>query len=118
MLTKVCGRFPWFHLPELRFAWIVYEIAQKYGIKAEDASHSPGSYCETDRTLIHSASCEFSDAACLSFHPVKHICCGEGGAVLTNHEDIANSVRRLRSHELSVPITKTMNHHGFINKMN
>ena len=82
----------------------VHEIAQKYGIKViEDASHSPGSYCETDRALIQSASCEFSDAACLSFHPVKHICCGEGGAVLTNHEDIANSVRRLRSHGIDRP---------------
>jgi len=82
----------------------VYEIAQKYGIQVvEDASHSPGSYCETARHLIKSATCEFSEAACLSFHPVKHICCGEGGAVLTNRDDIAKSVRSLRSHGIERP---------------
>ena len=79
--------------------------------------HTPRSYCETDRTLIHSASCEFSDAACLSFHPVKHICCGEGGAVLTNHEDIANSVRRLRSHGIERPYNDSHESPWFINKM-
>src|SRR5439155_23669180 len=34
----------------------------------------------------------------LSFHPVKNITTAEGGAVLTARADLAESVRRLRSH--------------------
>jgi len=36
------------------------------------------------------------DAACLSFHPAKAVCAGEGGAVITNREDIARAVRMKR----------------------
>ena len=35
---------------------------------------------------------------CLSFHPRKILTTGEGGAVTTNEEQIAESVRRLRNH--------------------
>ena len=35
---------------------------------------------------------------CLSFHPRKILTTGEGGAVTTNEEPIAESVRRLRNH--------------------
>jgi dTDP-4-amino-4,6-dideoxygalactose transaminase len=35
---------------------------------------------------------------CLSFHPRKIVTTGEGGAVTTNDERIANEVRRLRNH--------------------
>jgi len=35
---------------------------------------------------------------CLSFHPRKILTTGEGGAVTTNDERIANEVRRLRNH--------------------
>lgn len=34
----------------------------------------------------------------LSFHPAKHICCGEGGAILTGDATIAERARLLRSH--------------------
>lgn len=61
----------------------------------EDAAHSIGAlYGDGSR----SASCEHSDAAILSFHPVKHVCAGEGGAVLTNDSLLAQKVRSLRSH--------------------
>jgi len=67
----------------------------------EDASHSIGSvYGDGYR----SAGCEHSDAATLSFHPVKQICCAEGGAVLTNDETLARRVRRLRSHGIDRPL--------------
>ena len=38
--------------------------------------------------------------ACLSFHPRKIVTTGEGGAVTTNDEELAASVRRLRHHGL------------------
>ncbi|MDQ8186172.1 aminotransferase class I/II-fold pyridoxal phosphate-dependent enzyme [Pelagicoccus sp. SDUM812002] len=61
----------------------------------EDAAHSIGA---TYGSGSRSASCEHSDAAILSFHPVKHICAGEGGAVLTNDETLARRLRTLRTH--------------------
>lgn len=41
----------------------------------------------------------WGDAACLSFYPTKNLGgCGDGGMVLTDREDVAARVRRLRSH--------------------
>ena len=37
------------------------------------------------------------DCTILSFHPVKHITTGEGGAILTNNSEIATHIRKLRS---------------------
>lgn len=34
----------------------------------------------------------------LSFHPAKHVCCGEGGALLTGDAELARRARLLRSH--------------------
>lgn len=39
-----------------------------------------------------------ADLTCFSFHPVKHIATGEGGAVATDRPDLAGAVRRLRNH--------------------
>lgn len=74
----------------------ISEIAKRSGaFVVEDAAHSIGAlYGGGSR----SASCEHSDAAILSFHPVKHICAGEGGAVLTNDASLAERIKTLRSH--------------------
>lgn len=74
----------------------ISKLAQSAGLFViEDAAHSIGAgYGDSGR----SASCEHSNAAILSFHPVKHVCAGEGGAVLTNDETLARRVRKLRSH--------------------
>jgi dTDP-4-amino-4,6-dideoxygalactose transaminase len=37
----------------------------------------------------------FGDAGCFSFYPVKHLTTGEGGMLITRHEDVAASVRKL-----------------------
>lgn len=71
----------------------------------EDAAHSlGGSYSNLKHTHM-SGSCTHTDAAILSFHPVKHICTGEGGAVLTNNKDLAEKIRLLRSHGIHRPFT-------------
>ena len=82
-----------------------FHLGQKFGYQLiEDASHSILSYREgVDGNSIASAACEFSESACLSFHPVKHICCGEGGAVLTNSKELAGKIKRLRSHGMTRP---------------
>ena len=73
----------------------------------EDASHSTGAWKKTqDDELITSGSCKYTDASCLSFHPVKHLCCGEGGAILTNSSHLAEKSRNLRSHGISRPYSE------------
>ena len=77
----------------------VRDLAIRYDfLVVEDASHSPGGYLSNNESMIRSASCEFSTASTVSFHPVKHICCGEGGAALFDSEDHSLKALQLRSH--------------------
>ncbi len=59
----------------------------------EDCAHSLGAY----DGKIRAGSCANSDASILSFHPVKHITTGEGGAVLTNDETLYRRLLSLRN---------------------
>ncbi|OGL10663.1 MAG: hypothetical protein A3I17_09785 [Candidatus Rokubacteria bacterium RIFCSPLOWO2_02_FULL_72_37] len=41
----------------------------------------------------------WGDAACLSFYPTKNLgACGDGGMIVTDRDDVAERVRRLRHH--------------------
>src|SRR5262249_11320836 len=63
----------------------------------EDACHAlGGTYPGNAPVLIGSGT--YGAAACFSFHPVKTVAMGEGGAVTTNDPAIAATMRRLRSH--------------------
>ncbi len=64
----------------------------------EDAAHSLGAAYEENGKRYQAGSCVHSDMAILSFHPVKHITTGEGGAVLTNDQILADRLRELRNH--------------------
>ena len=44
---------------------------------------------------------EFADAVTQSYHPVKHITTGEGGAILTNSSDLDEKVKKLRTHGIT-----------------
>ncbi len=61
----------------------------------EDACHALGGTDDLGRPV---GACLASDAACFSFHPVKTIAAGEGGAVTLNDPDRAEGARRLRNH--------------------
>lgn len=61
----------------------------------EDACHALGA---RDFDGHRVGCCSRSLAACFSFHPVKPITTGEGGAVTTNDQGFADEVRMLRSH--------------------
>jgi UDP-4-amino-4,6-dideoxy-N-acetyl-beta-L-altrosamine transaminase len=63
-------------------------------VVVEDACHALG----TSWRGRPVGSCEHSQAACFSFHPVKTIAAGEGGMVTTNDAALASRLRRLRSH--------------------
>jgi dTDP-4-amino-4,6-dideoxygalactose transaminase len=76
----------------------IHELSKEYGFKIiEDASHGIGG------SYMHSkvGSCQFSDITVFSFHPVKIITTGEGGAALTNNSDLANKLVKLRSHGIT-----------------
>ena len=70
-------------------------LKESYNIKIlEDCAHSLGATFEG----IKAGSCENSDCSILSFHPVKHITTGEGGAVTTNSKEIYEKLLELRTH--------------------
>ena len=53
----------------------------------EDACHAPGGYfTDSKGQQQNCGNSNFADLAIFSFHPVKHIACGEGGMVTTNDE--------------------------------
>lgn len=63
-------------------------------ILIEDAAHALGS--STPQGPV--GNCASSDMTVFSFHPVKPITTAEGGLVTTNDEDLADRLRRFRSH--------------------
>ena len=50
------------------------------------------------KKLITVGSCRHSLMTCFSFHPVKTITTGEGGAITTNDKKITDSLMNLRNH--------------------
>ncbi len=76
----------------------VWEIAEKYKLAVvEDACHALGA--EYKNKKIGSSS--RSKVVALSFHPVKHITTGEGGAVLTNYHDIYLKIKQFMTHGIT-----------------
>lgn len=73
----------------------IAQLAREYGFAVvEDASHAIGATYE-GRPI---GDCRYSDIAIFSFHPVKIVTTGEGGMALTNQPELAERMRRLRSH--------------------
>jgi UDP-4-amino-4,6-dideoxy-N-acetyl-beta-L-altrosamine transaminase len=60
----------------------------------EDAAHALGS-TYSDGTPV--GSCRWSHMTILSFHPVKNMTTGEGGAVTTNNPELYHKLRRFRN---------------------
>ena len=73
-------------------------LVRPFGIAiVEDASHAVGA-CYKQQPV---GNCKFSDAAVFSFHPVKIITTGEGGAITTRDAALAARMARLRSHGIT-----------------
>jgi perosamine synthetase len=76
----------------------IREIASRHSVAViEDAAHALGA-------VYHGGvigSCEYSECACFSTHPVKHITTGEGGMVTTNDAVLARRMRMFRNHGIS-----------------
>jgi len=68
----------------------------------EDACHAPGGFfTDIAGTQQRCGNGVFADLAIFSFHPVKHIACGEGGMVTTNNPQLAEAIRLLRTHGIT-----------------
>lgn len=90
-------------------------IARKYNLfVVEDACHAIGAKYKSKKLKVKSeekstktdnwtkiGSCKYSDMTVLSFHPVKHITTGEGGAVLTNNKDYYEKLLMFRNHGIT-----------------
>lgn len=68
----------------------------------EDACHSPGGFFIDSKEYKQiCGNSIYSDLSVFSFHPVKHIACGEGGMVCTNSEELYKKLLLLRSHGIT-----------------
>jgi UDP-4-amino-4,6-dideoxy-N-acetyl-beta-L-altrosamine transaminase len=78
------------------------ELARSRGwVLIEDAAHALGARYLADGQEYQVGACAHSAMCCFSFHPVKHITTGEGGAVTTNNEDYYRALKRFRSHGIT-----------------
>ena len=76
-----------------------HELAQKRRIFiVEDAAHAIGSRY-SDGSAV--GSCSHSDLTVFSFHPVKTITTGEGGAITTNDKGLYERLCLLRTHGIT-----------------
>jgi UDP-4-amino-4,6-dideoxy-N-acetyl-beta-L-altrosamine transaminase len=68
----------------------------------DDSCHALGAaYVAKDGTHSLIGENAYSDASVFSFHPVKAITLGEGGAVTTNDPGLASRLRRARNHGMT-----------------
>ena len=79
----------------------IRKICDEYGlIFIEDAAHAIGTSYNGKKVG------NLADITTFSFHPVKTITCGEGGAVTTNNEDLYNKLVLASSHGIVHEIEK------------
>lgn len=76
----------------------LFDVAEENDIKIiEDAAHSIGAKYNGEKI----GNSKYSEMSIFSFHPVKHITTGEGGAVLTNSEEYYEKLLMFRSHGIT-----------------
>jgi len=76
-------------------------LKQRFGFAlVVDACHALGGTTDLGGEALRVGELRGVDAVTLSFHPVKHITTGEGGALLLSDDERAERARRLREHGL------------------
>ena len=81
----------------------IKKICNKYKVKIiEDASHAMGA--RHKKEII--GNCKYSEITIFSFHAVKMITTGEGGALLTNNKKLYKNAKNLRSHGIIKNLSK------------
>tara|TARA_Y100000389_G_C17469582_1_gene529084 strand:- start:4675 stop:5853 length:1179 start_codon:yes stop_codon:yes gene_type:complete len=70
-------------------------LKKKYNLRLiNDNCHAVGAKIKNNQSY----AVKYADIVTQSFHPVKHITTGEGGAIITNNKNLYNKIRILRSH--------------------
>jgi len=83
----------------------------------EDACHAPGGHLKDSKGVVQKCgNANYADIGIFSFHPVKHIACGEGGMVTTNSKELYKKLTSLRSHGITKENMKE-NHGGWFYEM-
>ena len=79
------------------------QLADEFGCwLLEDSCHSPGGFfIDSKGVQQHCGNGQYADLAIFSFHPVKHIACGEGGMITTNNKDLYEKLLMLRTHGIT-----------------
>lgn len=90
------------------------KLAEKHGLWIiEDACHAPGGYfMDSKGQQQRCGNSQFADMAIFSFHPVKHIACGEGGMITTNNEELYKQLLLLRTHGITKDTNLLQENHG------
>ena len=93
-------------------------LANEYNLwLIEDACHAPGGYfIDTKGIKQRCGNGNYADIGVFSFHPVKHIACGEGGMITTNSESLYKKLLLLRSHGITKDNMED-NHGGWFYEM-
>lgn len=79
------------------------KLADEYGLWIiEDACHAPGGYFIDSKGIKQKCgNGNLAEISIFSFHPVKHIACGEGGMVVTNSNALYKKLSMLRTHGIT-----------------
>ena len=95
-------------------------LANQHGLWIiEDACHAPGGYfTDSHNKEQWCGNGKFADLAIFSFHPVKHIACGEGGMITTDNEKLYKKLLQLRTHGITKdPASLSKNEGGWYYEM-
>jgi len=94
------------------------ELAKEHDLWiVEDACHAPGGYfIDSKNKMQKCGNGEFADIGIFSFHPVKHIACGEGGMITTNSKELYKKIALLRTHGITKE-DMVENHGGWFYEM-
>jgi len=96
------------------------KLADEYDLWIiEDACHAPGGFfIDSNGQQQKCGNGNYADLAIFSFHPVKHITCGEGGMITTNSKKLYDRLCNLRTHGIQQnPDFKLYNHGGWYYEM-
>lgn len=85
----------------------ILKIAREYGLVViEDGAHALGAVYKGKKVG------GISDMTTFSFHPVKHITTGEGGAIVTNNKNLYEKLYLFRSHGITRNDSQLINNDG------
>ena len=77
-------------------------LARRHNLAVvEDACHALGTTYPGETNNQPVGACGHADMSVFSFHPVKIIACGEGGAIATKDPRLTKRLRSLRSHGMT-----------------